>query len=168
MFCCLMRRCVCTRCKLAAIMSVTIMLQAVAALLDNLSSMQLWVSLPLTGNHATDIAAWRWWDGVRAACKHHMLLGLALHVQPALDCLDALRPDFRCRWIAEPVRCLVLPAQQFVANKRGFPVLVPQVKMLLSDALAVGVQVWLSVPVSAICKRRLMLLARHRNADRRA
>jgi PRMT5 arginine-N-methyltransferase/PRMT5 TIM barrel domain len=110
--------------------------QAVAALLAGLSCMHAWVRLPLHDDSDHDDAVWRWWDGLRVLCRHHTLLGIAAEVRG-----EALAGAMAARWVAEPLRCLLVPAGGFVANRRGYPVLPASTKQLVSDAMASGMQV---------------------------
>jgi hypothetical protein len=99
--------------------------------------MHVWIHLPLKSGSEEDVI-WEWWHGVRTMCEHNSQLGICLKVGGDAE---APLPLDVSRWHAEPVQCLNVPMDTFVYNRRGFPVLRPEHKALVSSALRFGVQV---------------------------
>ena len=73
-------------------------------------------SVELPSEDETD--PWEVWNVIRTMCGEHPNLGVALELTPDLP----LRP-FLERWIAEPVRVVLLSTSSYVTNKVGYPVL---------------------------------------------
>jgi type II protein arginine methyltransferase len=113
-----------------------LLLQALSKALEGLTSMHVWLRLPLADDEATNIAVWRWWHTVRTLCKYSPLLGICLDVEG-----DDANLWLERRWVAEPLRCLVQPIAAFVRNRKGFPVLPEARKRLVSSVLSMGAQV---------------------------
>lgn len=73
---------------------------------------------------------------MRTMCEYNLHLGVCLKVEH-----EAPLPLDQLRWHAEPVQCLDVPLDTFALNRKGFPVLRPEHKALVSSALRFGVQV---------------------------
>ncbi|XP_037077517.1 protein arginine N-methyltransferase 5-like isoform X2 [Pollicipes pollicipes] len=101
----------------------------------NSCSYQIWVQVPLRSpaavqrQYRSDMPegeadeperddTWLWWDRLRNATGTEARLGVCLQVGADL-------PESRCldRWMGEPIKCVMLPADVFITNKKGFPVL---------------------------------------------
>ena len=113
--------------------------QVVKQVLASVSPLSLWLRMPLGSNASADSRSWQWWDRLRTLCGYHAALGLVLDVSDSSA--DAVLSEWQAMWSAEPVRALVVPAAQFHANKKGFPVLAAPLQQLVRAALAEGVQV---------------------------
>jgi protein arginine N-methyltransferase 5 len=61
---------------------------------------------------------WEAWNTLRVLCRHNPLLSVALVVTE--DLCDEAQLQ---RWLAEPLRAVVLPTSVFVPNRQGFPAL---------------------------------------------
>jgi PRMT5 TIM barrel domain len=87
---------------------------------------------------------WQWWSRVRALCHYHPLLGVCieLHEEAGKDALA----EFQRRWLAEPLRALVLPMAHFRPNARGFPVLSKPLQALVTCVFALNAQVCSAEP----------------------
>ncbi|KAJ2785889.1 hypothetical protein H4R18_000278 [Coemansia javaensis] len=69
--------------------------------------------------------AWQQWNRLRLLCAHSPQLQVLLELDPGSAPGPDADPDADPlgQWRAEPVRVVVLPAQMFVANAGGYPVL---------------------------------------------
>eukprot|EP01116_Phalansterium_solitarium_P004759 TRINITY_DN1586_c0_g1_i1.p1 TRINITY_DN1586_c0_g1~~TRINITY_DN1586_c0_g1_i1.p1 ORF type:complete len:625 (+),score=223.40 TRINITY_DN1586_c0_g1_i1:84-1958(+) len=106
---------------------------------SNAIYMQVWLRVPLVAQPATATAdadegaeqqqeqlpngrmsnePWEWWDSVRTLCDSHSSLHLALEITEDLPSAAVL-----ARWLAEPVKAVILPSSIFLSNKAGYPVL---------------------------------------------
>jgi protein arginine N-methyltransferase 5 len=107
--------------------------QCINQALLGLSSMQVWIKIPLVPPQAMlheceesdDLVSlrrgdepWEWWNNLRVMCEHHHNLGVVLE-------LTADMPDERIldQWLGEPIRAVVLPTSIFLSNKMGYPTL---------------------------------------------
>eukprot|EP00750_Incisomonas_marina_P030211 INCI739.2.p1 GENE.INCI739.2~~INCI739.2.p1 ORF type:complete len:759 (+),score=116.20 INCI739.2:208-2484(+) len=61
---------------------------------------------------------WEAWNNLRVLCGHNRLLSVALVMTGDLCSPTQLR-----RWLAEPLRAVILPTSIFIANRKGFPTL---------------------------------------------
>jgi PRMT5 TIM barrel domain len=106
--------------------------------------MRYWLRLPLLAEPRRNDAVWRWWSRVRALCHYHPLLGVCieLHEEAGKDALA----EFQRRWLAEPLRALVLPMAHFRPNARGFPVLSKPLQALVTCVFALNAQVCSAEP----------------------
>ena len=59
---------------------------------------------------------WEAWNNIRVMCGHNTHLSVALVVTKALPSEEEV-----ARWLAEPVRAVILPTSVFVPNRKGFP-----------------------------------------------
>lgn len=65
-----------------------------------------------------DMEPWEIWNTIRTMCGEHPNLGVALELTPDLPSRNILD-----RWVAEPVRILLLSTTAYVTNRVGYPVL---------------------------------------------
>eukprot|EP00200_Dunaliella_tertiolecta_P003160 CAMPEP_0202343186 /NCGR_PEP_ID=MMETSP1126-20121109/3419_1 /ASSEMBLY_ACC=CAM_ASM_000457 /TAXON_ID=3047 /ORGANISM="Dunaliella tertiolecta, Strain CCMP1320" /LENGTH=662 /DNA_ID=CAMNT_0048934227 /DNA_START=1282 /DNA_END=3267 /DNA_ORIENTATION=- len=79
---------------------------------------------------------WETWNQFRSLCAHDTLLGCVLKLGPQLPPPQQLQ-----RWLAEPVRAILLPTHVFTTNKKGYPVLPKPHQELLSTMFNMSVQV---------------------------
>lgn len=80
---------------------------------------------------------WPAWNRFRSLCNHHPNLEVALELGPNLGNSDY---DIS-RWLAEPVRFVILHAEAFVLNKHGHPVLPKRHKHLVLQLFKYNVQI---------------------------
>ena len=76
------------------------------------------LSLDTTEGTFDEFSLWEVWQTIQRLCNYHPRLSLALQITPTLP--SALLID---RFFAEPVRIVVLAADIFLANAKGWPVL---------------------------------------------
>ncbi|GBG90503.1 hypothetical protein CBR_g50848 [Chara braunii] len=127
--------------------------------LEGLSSMQLWLRMPLTCNEVEDVEStqdedaackvnstqiikedsWECWNTFRMLSEHHSQLSVALDITESLPSPNALK-----RWLGEPVRAAVLHTSAFLTNKRGYPCLSKRHQMLVTSFFNHNIQVVLS------------------------
>ncbi|XP_043200596.1 protein arginine N-methyltransferase 5-like [Amphibalanus amphitrite] len=116
-------------------------------------SYQIWVQVPLTSpaaaqrQYRSDLPSepdsapeelddpWLWWDRLRNATGTESRLGVCLQV--GADLPDARRLD---RWMGEPVKCVMLSADVFISNKKGFPVLTRAHQELMKSLMRLNCQ----------------------------
>lgn len=132
--------------------------QVVNQALGGLSHMALWLQLPMTeppaaqqqqqqdapavANSSSSSSSFDWfeyWCTLFTLCEQSSLLGVALVVPPDLPCKRAV-----ARWLAQPLKALLLPTSVFTTNKRGYPILSKAHQELLSTAYRHNVQVVLT------------------------
>lgn len=65
-----------------------------------------------------DMEPWEVWNTIRTLCGEHPNLGVALELTQDLPSRGVLE-----RWVAEPVRVVLLSTSSYVTNKVGYPVL---------------------------------------------
>nr|CAG4651639.1 EOG090X028A [Triops cancriformis] len=65
-----------------------------------------------------DEDTWHWWSHFHGVADFEKKIGLALELSA-----DLPNPSEINRWLGEPVRCLIVPTELFMTNKKGFPVL---------------------------------------------
>lgn len=65
-----------------------------------------------------DMEPWEVWNTLRTLCGEHPNLGVALELTADLPHRSVLE-----RWVAEPVRVVLLSTSSYVTNKVGYPVL---------------------------------------------
>eukprot|EP00271_Cylindrocystis_brebissonii_P015961 TRINITY_DN39061_c0_g1_i1.p1 TRINITY_DN39061_c0_g1~~TRINITY_DN39061_c0_g1_i1.p1 ORF type:complete len:675 (-),score=92.30 TRINITY_DN39061_c0_g1_i1:75-2099(-) len=130
-------------------------------ILQGLTSMQLWLRIPLTapelevgdsqvseddvylkrdpltGRMVYD--TWEWWNHFRTLCEHHGQLSIALDITASLPAPSALR-----RWLGEPVKAAILHTSAFLTNARGFPCLSKRHQNLITLLCNHSVQIVLS------------------------
>eukprot|EP00918_Siedleckia_nematoides_P102156 GHVU01223240.1.p1 GENE.GHVU01223240.1~~GHVU01223240.1.p1 ORF type:complete len:718 (+),score=104.90 GHVU01223240.1:53-2155(+) len=84
------------------------------------------------------VDGWTVWNNVRLMCDHSPLISVALEFTDIPSSMANL--DFT-RWLAEPVKCVILPTSLFLANRKGWPVLPVSLKQLLQNLFRRRVQV---------------------------
>eukprot|EP00929_Paragymnodinium_shiwhaense_P008126 TRINITY_DN112068_c0_g1_i1.p1 TRINITY_DN112068_c0_g1~~TRINITY_DN112068_c0_g1_i1.p1 ORF type:complete len:609 (-),score=92.99 TRINITY_DN112068_c0_g1_i1:219-2045(-) len=119
------------RCQLYAGMLNRLLLGGNAA---NLTS-QLMLRIPLVGEEQAD--GWEIWNNFRIICDQHTRLQVALELTEDLPTTDRELD----RWFAEPVRAVVVPADIFLTNKQGHPVLSKRHKAFLMKCFRHRVQI---------------------------
>jgi protein arginine N-methyltransferase 5 len=61
---------------------------------------------------------WEDWNVIRTLSDHNARLGVALELTADLPSQSAIE-----RWVAEPVKALIIPTSSFINNVKGYPVL---------------------------------------------
>lgn len=109
--------------------------RCISAALATAPTLQLWMRLPVLdlpgkvpplsveGEDAVqtsseDMEPWEVWNTVRTLCGEHPNLGVALELTAELPPVSVLD-----RWVAEPVRVVLLSTSSYVTNRVGYPVL---------------------------------------------
>lgn len=94
----------------------------------------LWITIPLEAEPVTGIDgdsltrdSWMQWKDLMLASDHSRRLGVALDVKSE----PADSPGVWSRWLAEPVKVVILDTRVFLANKSGYPVLSKTVQNFL-------------------------------------
>ena len=59
---------------------------------------------------------WEWWNSFRMMCHHHSNLCVLLEITEDLPDNNVLK-----RWIAEPIKLVLIPTNIFITGKNGFP-----------------------------------------------
>jgi protein arginine N-methyltransferase 5 len=108
-------------------------------LLGGIYTTQLMLRIPLTRelSDGTQIDGWNMWNNFRLFCDSNARLQVALELTANLPSTDRELH----RWLAEPVRAVIVPTDVFLTNKQGFPVLSKRHKNLLSVFFRHRVQV---------------------------
>jgi type II protein arginine methyltransferase len=110
--------------------------RCISAALTAAPSLKLWLRLPvveppgrvpaISFNDDADVQLpsekdmepWEIWNAIRILCGEHPNLGVALELTAELPSRAALE-----RWVAEPVRVVLLSTTAYVTNRVGYPVL---------------------------------------------
>ena len=111
--------------------------RCISAALLNAPTLQLWLRLPvldLPGKvpplsfnpddaqmqlpSEREMEPWEVWNTIRTLCGEHPNLGVALELTAELPPRSNLE-----RWVAEPVKVVLLSTSSYVTNKVGYPVL---------------------------------------------
>jgi protein arginine N-methyltransferase 5 len=105
--------------------------QCINQALLGLSSMQVWVKIPLVPPQTmlsrdeaiadtvpTCGEPWEWWNSLRVLCEHHHNLGVVLELTADVPDETVLK-----QWLGEPIRAVILPTSIFLSNKMGYPTL---------------------------------------------
>ncbi len=114
--------------------------RCVNQLLQGLSTLQLWLRIPLVSPELQEVEgtadeevvflkrdtvsgrplhdSWEWWNTFRTLCEHHGQLSVALDITASLPSPSSLK-----RWIGEPLRAAIVHTSAFLTNKRGYPCL---------------------------------------------
>ncbi|KIJ52640.1 hypothetical protein M422DRAFT_65066 [Sphaerobolus stellatus SS14] len=90
--------------------------RAVNAALAATNDIQLSIKLSLSAGADN---AWELWDAIRTTCSYNHRLSLTLDFSPSYT----FTPEAFSRWVAEPTRNIFIPANAFMSNPKGFPVL---------------------------------------------
>jgi len=108
-------------------------------LLGGVYTTQLMLRIPLLaeGRSGAQIDGWEMWNNFRLLCDQNPRLQVVLELTADLPSTER---DLK-RWFAEPVRAVIVPADIFLTNKLGFPVLSKRHKAFLLEAFRYKVQV---------------------------
>mmetsp|Transcript_10725 Transcript_10725/g.25357 ORF Transcript_10725/g.25357 Transcript_10725/m.25357 type:complete len:608 (+) Transcript_10725:44-1867(+) len=106
-------------------------------MLNGICTTQLMVNIPLLIGEAD---GWASWNSLRLLCDQNPRLQVCLELTADLPETD----QELMRWLAEPVRSVIVPADVFLTNKKGFPVLSKRHKEFLMQLFRNKVQVVLS------------------------
>lgn len=108
-------------------------------LLSGIFTTQLMLRIPCIKDteDGKQIDGWSMWNNFRLLCDSNSRLQVALELTADLPSTD-LELN---RWFAEPVRAVIVPADIFLTNKQGFPVLSKRHKTLLLQFFRYRVQV---------------------------
>jgi protein arginine N-methyltransferase 5 len=100
---------------------------------------QLMLRMPLVREQAdgTQVDGWDIWNRFRLLCDQSVRLQVALELTADLPSTDRELE----RWFAEPVRAVIIPADCFLTNKQGCPVLSKRHKTFLFGCFRYRVQV---------------------------
>ncbi|WEW60933.1 arginine N-methyltransferase [Emydomyces testavorans] len=91
-----------------------------------------------TSARPDQFGTWDAWDVIRRVCKYHARLFVALSLPKYLP----LTP-VQSRWLSEPVHMLIIDANTFVKNQKGYPVLSRAHQGLISRFMRLKVQPWI-------------------------
>ncbi|CAO3628358.1 unnamed protein product [Cunninghamella echinulata] len=88
-------------------------------MMGSMSYTQIWIKVPLiTSEDKNDNITWKRWN------RFHALTEQNTKIHVALELSKELPPDnILDNWLAEPVKALIIPAEVFIPNAKGFPVL---------------------------------------------
>nr|KAJ3422012.1 Protein arginine N-methyltransferase 5 [Polyrhizophydium stewartii] len=89
--------------------------RSVAEAAGMLSHTQVYVRVSLSDGQND---AWTRWNAIRMLARHNAKIAVALEINHELPGDDTLK-----KWLAEPVKMVIVPTNTFVANRKGFPVL---------------------------------------------
>jgi len=108
-------------------------------LLSGIYTTQLMLRIPLLRelDSGTQVDGWEIWNNFRLLCDQNSRLQVALELTADLPSTDRELE----RWFAEPVRAVVVPADIFLTNKQGFPVLSKRHKSFLLQFFRHRVQI---------------------------
>jgi len=96
---------------------------------NKLSYGQLWVRLPLV-DAASD--PWEWWNALRTMCEYQS------HIHPVLQFTSDLPSEADlARWLAEPLKAVIIPTHVFLTNRAGFPALSRRHQQFLNKLFSV-------------------------------
>ncbi|KAJ3062157.1 Protein arginine N-methyltransferase 5 [Podochytrium sp. JEL0797] len=110
--------------------------QQIAALLPDAAFTQLVVRVRATNK------GWLQWNTVRCLSNGNPNLHLALElVDPSTEDAGSIE-----RWMAEPVKLVVLESASFLKNKKQYPVLSKNMQKAVQSLMALNVQFILSIP----------------------
>ncbi|XP_048436353.1 protein arginine N-methyltransferase 1.5 isoform X3 [Pyrus x bretschneideri] len=130
--------------------------RCVNQILQGLSSMQLWLRIPLVKsdsetmdvNTDTSDDSWEIWNSFRLLCEHHNQLSVALDVLSSLPSVNSLG-----RWFGESVRAAIFSTECFLTNARGYPCLSKRHQKLVHGFFNHSIQIVLSgEPVHSLPK----------------
>merc|ERR1712232_73096 len=99
---------------------------------------QLMIRVPLLRDEGSNqVDGWLSWNRLRLLCDQNPRLQISLELTADLPSTDMELQ----RWLAEPVRSVIIPADIFLTNKQGFPVLSKRHKTFLMQLFRNKVQV---------------------------
>ncbi|KAI8099404.1 PRMT5 arginine-N-methyltransferase-domain-containing protein [Halteromyces radiatus] len=85
----------------------------------SLSFTQLWVRIPISDTENMEKnSTWKQWNKLRMLTEQNTKIYVALELTE-----DLPHDDILDMWLAEPVKALIVPAEVFIPNAKGFPVL---------------------------------------------
>mmetsp|Transcript_47673 Transcript_47673/g.123066 ORF Transcript_47673/g.123066 Transcript_47673/m.123066 type:complete len:616 (-) Transcript_47673:65-1912(-) len=109
--------------------------------LQGICTTQLMIRIPLIRERdGVQIDGWDMWNNFRLLCDQNSRLQVALELTADLPTTDREMD----RWLAEPVRAVLVPGDIFLTNKQGFPVLSKRHKAFLVSCFRYRVQVILA------------------------
>ncbi|KAL5020885.1 hypothetical protein ScPMuIL_000040 [Solemya velum] len=82
---------------------------------------------------------WEWWHTFRTLCDNNKRVGVALELSADLPSEDVLD-----RWLAEPIKAVVVPTSLFLTNKKGYPVLSKAHQAYVRKLLKMDIQIILT------------------------
>jgi len=103
--------------------------------INSICTTLLMIRIPLLREQGED--GWECWNRFRLLCDQNPRLQVALEITADLPSTD----QELMRWLAEPVRAVVLPGDVFLTNKQGFPVLSKRHKAFLLQLFRYKVQI---------------------------
>eukprot|EP00931_Biecheleriopsis_adriatica_P046988 TRINITY_DN27054_c0_g1_i1.p1 TRINITY_DN27054_c0_g1~~TRINITY_DN27054_c0_g1_i1.p1 ORF type:complete len:630 (+),score=120.56 TRINITY_DN27054_c0_g1_i1:100-1989(+) len=104
-------------------------------------------SAPVALRVPLNSSGWHAWNRFRSLCDYHQRLSVALELVADKSTSDRELE----RWLAEPVRFVLLPSKAFVLNPSGYPVLPKRTKALLTRLFRYNVRVVVSEPSAEAC-----------------
>lgn len=109
------------------------------AALDSSTYLQISVMIPVSDSterssedKSDPSSTWEVWDGIRTLCDYSPRLGVALDLTQPLPPPSAIK-----RWASEPTRQIIIPANVFVGNAKGYPVLSKPCQEFIKDQIKV-------------------------------
>eukprot|EP00930_Biecheleria_cincta_P085540 TRINITY_DN74923_c0_g1_i1.p1 TRINITY_DN74923_c0_g1~~TRINITY_DN74923_c0_g1_i1.p1 ORF type:complete len:613 (-),score=106.14 TRINITY_DN74923_c0_g1_i1:28-1866(-) len=106
--------------------------------LSGICTTQLMIRIPLLKDEGSQqVDGWSSWNRMRLLCDQNTRLQVSLELTADLPSTDMELQ----RWLAEPVRSVIIPADIFLTNKQGFPVLSKRHKTFLMQLFRNKVQV---------------------------
>ena len=115
--------------------------RCVSLILNQQTRQQVWIKIPLETHLSyksllhdrgtTD--GWEIWRHLQTSCNYSQRLGVALVLTKNLMKENSHILD---KWVAEPIKAIVLNTRLFVANKQGFPVLTQAYQSCLSKLMS--------------------------------
>jgi len=106
--------------------------------LSGICTSQLMIRIPLLQEQVgVQVDGWNTWNRCRLLCDQSARLQVALELTADLPETDMELQ----RWLAEPVRAVFVPADSFLTNKQGFPVLSKRHKSFLMQLFRNKVQI---------------------------
>eukprot|EP01147_Barroeca_monosierra_P005185 gene5185-7029_t len=86
----------------------------------SMENIATWIQVPTTADASTDEEStpWHWWNTFRSLCTPCTRMGVALDISA-----DICSKEEQDRWLGEPIRCVIVSADIFLTNAKGFPVL---------------------------------------------
>lgn len=113
--------------------------RSVMAALDSSTYLQISVMIPVSDpteraseDKIDPSSTWEVWDGIRTLCDYSPRLGVALDLTQPLPPPSAIK-----RWASEPTRQIIIPANVFVGNAKGYPVLSKPCQEFIKDQIKV-------------------------------
>lgn len=123
-------------------------------LLSGYFQQQYWVHVPLVSeqDRVDDLVdgeekdensepedTWEWWHTFRTLCDSNKRINIALEITADLPSEEVLQ-----RWLAEPVKAVIMSTSLFLTNKKGYPVLSKMHQSFLRSLFKLEVQLILT------------------------